>query len=83
MHKKMNMDTNEPGSYNVLADEEDWIKIATYNVLYPAHNKLWRWFMDHNTRFNYQFDHLFPDIDADILMLNEVTTEYIEIMKTK
>ena len=80
--------------YNKLEDEEyklstrgmsdrnkrDTVTIATYNVLYPANNKIQRYLMDHRSRFAFQLDYIIPELNSDIITLHECTMEYMNLL---
>jgi len=61
----------------VRADES--VKIATFNVLKPLP---WMdWLLQSTIRYNYQIGILFPNLEADVICLNEVTEPYVELLE--
>jgi len=68
-------------SFEELKQEEQMMSLVSYNVLYAVKNKILRLLLDPERRFRFQFDEMFPKLNADIYCLQEVTTEYIEMME--
>ena len=62
---------------------DGWFSIATYNVLFPAHNKIQRYLMNHEARYRHQINDIIPNLDADIIVLNEVTYYYYTLLTSK
>ena len=63
----------------VFSSEIKCARIATYNVL-CSNFWLERKISSDIKRYNYQINHLLPDLDVDILGLNEVSKNYVDIL---
>ena len=61
---------------NSNSTQNQKFKIATYNVLIEYDNKLVGYILDPATRFKYQIETMIPELDADVLSLNEVQQHY-------
>jgi len=70
---------DEGFGYQEMRDDGQ-LKIATYNVLFTARNKFLRWLLAPNTRYQNQIDAILPEINADIICLQEVRKEYLEML---
>jgi len=53
------------------------IKIVTFNVLFAP---IIDWIVMSNDRFKYQLEVLLPEMNADIICLNEVSTPYLNLL---
>ena len=56
------------------------ISLGSYNVCFAPKNYLIQMIMSNDTRYKYQIDELFPQLDLDIIALSEVTEDYIKML---
>ena len=65
----------------VIQKPEKGLSIATLNVLFPPCDPIRSLIYRHNTRYEYQVSELFPDMNADVICLQEVTETYLNKLK--
>ena len=61
--------------------EDIFLSLVSYNVLFPVKKLVVKQLLDADRRYQCQFNEVFPELDADVMWLQEVTSDYVEALE--